>query len=227
MVNKETIKKLVSNLKITSKDVILEIGPGTGNLTKDLYKKSKKLILVEKDKKFVSDLKKSFPQAQIINGDIILIKIPEFTKLISNLPYNICEPFFWRLPRLNFKTAVFTIPVSFANLLQTDYTPLGLLTKAIFNIKIIVYINRSDFEPIPRTDSCIIKLTKKKTKSKLKELFLQSDKKLKNSLLNLLTKKGLTKNQARRKIMFLPNNILNKKPQNLTYDQIKKIENII
>ena len=50
MINQELIKGIVKLLKITPRDIILEIGPGTGNLTNELYKKTKKLILIKRAK---------------------------------------------------------------------------------------------------------------------------------------------------------------------------------
>ena len=67
------LRKVVENGNISENDIVIEIGPGTGNLTeKILDKNPKHLIVVEKDKELCSILKKKFDnKIQIINNDIL------------------------------------------------------------------------------------------------------------------------------------------------------------
>jgi len=226
MIDKELIKKIVKTTNIEPTDIILEIGPGTGNLTKEIIKKTKKLILIEKDNKFLKILKTQFPKTKIIIENALESELPTFTKLISNLPYNICEPLIWKLTKIKFKTAILTTPKIFAERLNKN-TKLGLLTNSFFNVEIIETINKSSFKPQPKIKSVLIKLTKHNKKSTLKTVFLQRDKKIKNILINILTKKGLTKNQARTKIMFIPPSILENKIQKLSESKFKIIKKVI
>ena len=73
LVNNEILSQIVDLGEIKSNDIVLEVGPGTGNLTeKILIKKPKKLVLVEKDKNLSTYLKKKFNNnAEIINDDIL------------------------------------------------------------------------------------------------------------------------------------------------------------
>ena len=96
LIDKNIIKKILSSTDIRNKNVV-EIGPGTGNLTKEIIKlKPKKLLLIEKDKNLYSKLQKSFASdksIQTINSDILKFNLKdlEFDKftVFGNLPYNI------------------------------------------------------------------------------------------------------------------------------------------
>ena len=93
--NSDILFKIVDNGDIKSTDTILEIGPGTGNLTRQLLiKKPKKLIVIEKDSILCEKLNKEYGnKIQIINDDILnyfeKIKIDFPLKVFGNLPYNI------------------------------------------------------------------------------------------------------------------------------------------
>ena len=94
LINQNILKKIVSLIKLKGKS-ILEIGPGTGNLTSYILKNNpKKLIVVEKDKFLVNHLKKKFESKLIIiNDDILNInekKLHDERLIVfGNLPYNI------------------------------------------------------------------------------------------------------------------------------------------
>ena len=94
LIDKNIIDKIVNTIKIENK-YILEIGPGTGNLTSSILKKKpEKFYVIEKDDKLASDLKQKFKDKIIvINDDILKIDENQISdqKLIvfGNLPYNI------------------------------------------------------------------------------------------------------------------------------------------
>ena len=103
MIDKELIKRIISYGSLGKEDVVLEIGSGTGNLTKELCKKCK-VIAVEIDSELVKLLKeKKLKNVEIIEGNILkLLGKLEFNKIVSNLPYNICEPLLNKLLNINF-----------------------------------------------------------------------------------------------------------------------------
>ena len=94
LIDQNILKKIVSLIKIEDK-FVLEIGPGTGNLTSHILENNpKKLIVVEKDKFLVNDLKKKFEnKIIIINNDILKINEKKLYNerliVFGNLPYNI------------------------------------------------------------------------------------------------------------------------------------------
>ena len=94
LIDQNIIEK-ITNLKDISNSVILEVGPGTGNLTQSILKKKpKKIYVVEKDNKLSLELDKKFQEKiKIINDDILKVneKNIDNEKIIvfGNLPYNI------------------------------------------------------------------------------------------------------------------------------------------
>jgi len=79
LIDKQIIKKVIRTANLHSKDIVLEIGPGTGALTQEIAKKAKKIIAVEKDPKMVEILKESlkdFKNVKIINADILNYPLP-------------------------------------------------------------------------------------------------------------------------------------------------------
>ena len=95
LVDKNIIKLIVDSGKIGVEDTVLEIGPGTGNLTSELIlKKPKKIIVIEKDKLLSKKLLNDFGNSiEIINDDILEIEEEKLSKkkmiFFGNLPYNI------------------------------------------------------------------------------------------------------------------------------------------
>ena len=89
------INKIVDIGDINAKDDILEVGPGTGNLTREIIKKKpKKIFLIEKDKLLYRNLKKEFKnKINIFNEDILKINEKNLSDkkltVFGNLPYNI------------------------------------------------------------------------------------------------------------------------------------------
>ena len=100
LINKDILSEIINTADLTKNDIVLEIGPGLGILTKELAKKAKKVIAIEKDEKLVKILKKElahFKNIKIIEGDILKLpvtsyQLPVTYKLVANLPYYITSP---------------------------------------------------------------------------------------------------------------------------------------
>ena len=94
LIDKNIIEKIIDSVEIEGKS-ILEIGPGTGNLTKNiLEKKPKKLIVIEKDCELAKLLNKDFGEKiKIINDDVLKVDENKLDSnvltVFGNLPYNI------------------------------------------------------------------------------------------------------------------------------------------
>ena len=76
LINEDTLKKIIKAADLNKNDIILEVGPGLGVLTKELIKNSKKVITVEKDKQMIEVLKqelKDYKNIEIIHGDVLEI----------------------------------------------------------------------------------------------------------------------------------------------------------
>lgn len=163
LMNKEILERILSYAELTSDDVVLEVGCGTGNLTKVLLSKAK-VIGIEKDTKLAKMLEERF-RGEIANGRFFLIKgdalkieFPKFTKFVSNIPYEISSPLIFKLLKHDFKVAVLMLQREFAERLVGEDSRLGVITKAYCRAKLLENVGRENFKPMPKVDSAIVKL---------------------------------------------------------------------
>ena len=238
-INEELINRLVEYAEISNKDVVLEIGGGTGNLTEKLIEKAKNLTVVEIDKELVEILKQKFSKKEnikIVEGNILDIEIPGFNKNVSSLPYNICEPLLWKLIRLNFDLLVFVIPKGFYEILnakenEEKYSKVSLMVKYFFGLEFKEVVKAEDFYPKPKVESVVVvmkpkKLEENKVNFIIKELFLQYDKKLKNALREAFVKYNKNTKQEAKEIidkLNLNEKILSEKVSHLSLESFKEL----
>ena len=171
------LKKIVDIGKISKEDTILEIGPGTGNLTNELIKKKpKELFVVEKDNNLSKFLLKRFGnQIKIVNEDILTcyknFNYEKPIKVFGNLPYNISTKIltsFIKIEDLNkkFKKFVFIFQKEVADRIiaeenSKDYGRLSILTSWKLSSQKILDIDPKYFSPKPKVWSSLILLEPK------------------------------------------------------------------
>ena len=183
LVDKNVINKIVNCIVINCENEILEIGPGTGNLTECiLSKKPKKVFLVEKDKELSKYLLDKFKnKVQIFNQDILKFSNNKLfsnqTIIFGNLPYNISSQilikFIFNVNNFKFKNLVFMFQKELADRIiakvnTSEYGRLTILTNWKFNVKKEFDINPSSFFPKPKIKSSLLTFTKKDKIFKLK-----------------------------------------------------------
>ncbi len=229
MVDEKLASRIVDYANLSTKDRVLEVGPGKGALTKYLVKKSK-VTAVEIDKELCKELKNlKLKNLKIVNANALEFD-REFDVVVSNLPYNICEPYFNRLIKKDFKRGVFCVPVSFANRLVKEKSLLSLVIPLFFKIKILEFVPKSVFSPPPKTDSAIIYIEKREHNTDknnvIREIYLQSDKKLENAIQEAYIRiLNLSKKQSKEKTSNLK--FLEKRVYMLNYDEWKELIKII
>ncbi len=248
LIDDKILEKIVDVIDIKDK-TILEIGPGTGNLTSFILKKKpKKFFVVEKDERLISSLKKKFlNQIEIINDDILKINEKKFSKdkliVYGNLPYNISTQilckwiinlddnnFWFQNLILMFQKEVAERII--ANVNTSNYGRLSILAKWKLDIKRICDINPSSFSPKPKIESSLLFFTPKKKFFKINKpknielitrLFFNHRRKMIKKPFNQLFK-GNT--EIQKKLMLN----LNLRPQNLDfatyYNLAKEYENL-
>lgn len=97
------IQSIVEKAAIRPTDVVLEIGPGTGNMTIKILEKAKKVIACEIDPRMVAELQKRVQgsayqsKLQIVLGDVLKSDLPFFDLCIANIPYQISSPLIFKL----------------------------------------------------------------------------------------------------------------------------------
>ncbi len=212
LINKEVIARLIEAAQINDEDLVLEIGAGEGNITKELCAKSKFVVAVEKDVKCIETLKLlKIENLQIIEGDFLDVKIPPWNKIVANPPFNILEPLMYYLSRRIFDCVVLIVGEDFANELMNDsQTRVSIFSKSYFQVEFVEQLSKTDFQPSPKTGTAIIKIIpKSKDSLNKKELFFreffdQRDKTIKNSFIESCTRVlKLTQRQAREKFVQL------------------------
>tara|TARA_X000000950_G_scaffold210107_1_gene252656 strand:+ start:4374 stop:5159 length:786 start_codon:yes stop_codon:yes gene_type:complete len=181
--DKNIIIKIINASEISSNDEVLEVGPGTGNLTKFIIsQKPKKLYVIEKDENLVNDLRKEYlNKINIINKDIL--KIPyEFYSgkkflVLGNLPYNISTKILsnWCLNnKLNVSKMILMFQKEVAERIlaevnSKEYSRITILSKWKFDIKKIIDVKPNSFFPKPRVHSTVLKFTPKKNIYEIKD----------------------------------------------------------
>jgi len=184
LIDREVLEKIVSITDITNKNV-LEIGPGSGNLTTYILKqKPKKLYVVEKDDDLAILLKEKFDtEIEIINDDILRVSEDKISdqklSVFGNLPYNISTEilskwilnigsnFWFESLVLMFQKEVADRIISEFN--NSKYGRLSILSSWKLNVKKIIDIKPQSFSPRPKIDSSLLLFTPKENFFELKD----------------------------------------------------------
>jgi len=168
LIDKNILQKIIKNADISKDDTILEIGSGLGTLTKELAELAKKVITIEKDKKLAEILKeilKDYENIEIVNEDILKCKLNlNNYKIVANIPYYLTS----HLIKMFLESD--NPPQEMLLLVQKEVAQricikpprMNLLSVSVqfyANPKIISYISKNCFWPLPKVDSAIIKIS--------------------------------------------------------------------
>lgn len=161
-----------ANLKPT--DVVLEVGPGTGNLTVRILEKAKKVIAVELDPRMAAEVTKRVQgrpeqkRLEVLLGDVIKTTLPAFDVCISNTPYQISSPLVFKLLALPNppRTSILMFQREFALRLTArpgDALYCRLSVNAQFWAKIthIMKVGKNNFKPPPQVESSVVRIEPK------------------------------------------------------------------
>jgi len=164
----DIIERNVERAELSDSDIVLEVGPGLGVLTDALSKRAGKVYAIEKDPRLVEILQREYQwnNVEIIHGDALKVPFPEFTKIVSNLPYQISSPITFRFLEHEFERAVLIYQLEFAQRLvarpgDKNYSRLSLMILATAEAEIVERIGRGAFWPKPQVDSAVVVLLPK------------------------------------------------------------------
>jgi 16S rRNA (adenine1518-N6/adenine1519-N6)-dimethyltransferase len=148
---------------LTKDDIVLEVGPGEGVLTKRLLPRVAKLVCVEIDPELAEGIARDFPAVELVRGDAVQVPWPRFDACVSNLPYQISSPFLFRLLSCEFRVAVLLVQKEFADRLvakprTSDYGRLSVNAQRRAAIELLAKVPPGAFDPPPRVDSALVKI---------------------------------------------------------------------
>ncbi len=240
LIDDKILNQIVNCVKIENKNV-LEIGPGTGNLTKYiLNKKPKKITVIEKDNNLTINLKNKFKEnLNIINNDVLNINESSLFKeraiVFGNLPYNISTEILskWIINLKNdfwFESLVLMFQKEVADRIiannnNSNYGRLSILANWKLIIKKICDIKPSSFDPKPKIDSSLLiftprenfyKLRNPKNLEKITRVFFNNRRKMIKKPFNQIFNGDL-------RILKKLKIDLNLRPQNLNFETYYKL----
>ena len=162
------LRRIIQIAQLSKEDLIVEIGPGLGRLTKMLAERVKNVIAIELDERLFEELKiqlTDYNNVELVHGDALKYpyeNLPEF-KVVANIPYYITTPLIFRLldTRKNLKSMTLTIQKEVAERIVAasggkDYGVLSVMVQYYTEPNLKFIIPRGAFRPVPKIDSALV-----------------------------------------------------------------------
>ncbi len=257
LINEQVIHEIVNCSQITKQDLVIEIGPGLGTLTKYLLEKAKKVICIELDNKMLKILEDRFSlynNFQIINNDILKVDLNNIireekennnitnVKVVANLPYYITTPIIMKLleEELDLESITVMIQKEVAERLIAipGQKNTGAITYSVYyyaTSQDVLEVSKNSFIPEPEVTSKVIKLNirkepivRPKDKEKMFKIIKNAFMQKRKTLLNSLTNNKIFENKQQGiEILKKLNLKENIRPEELTIEEFEKISNIL
>lgn len=257
LINEEVVKNIVGCSNIEKEDLVIEIGPGLGTLTKYLLEKAGKVICIELDTKMLQILEDRFSlynNFELINNDVLKVDLKNIikkekeeykiknVKIVANLPYYITTPIIMKLLEEELELESITVMIQKEVADRLIATPgeknTGAITYSVYyyaDSEAIMEVPNSSFIPEPEVTSKVIKLNirkepavKPKDKEKMFKIIKYAFMQKRKTLLNSLTNNGVFKNKTQGTEILNSLGIKeNVRPKELTLEQFEKISNIL
>lgn len=181
LIVENVVESIVNSANITKEDLVIEIGPGLGTLTKELLKKAGKVICIELDEKMIKILQDRFENLEVINNDVLKVDLNSLineercktsiqsAKIVANLPYYITTPIIMKLleEKLNIESITVMIQKEVADRLVSlpGEKLSGAITYSVYyyaTAEKILEVPNNSFIPEPEVTSEVIKLNLRK-----------------------------------------------------------------
>lgn len=257
LINEEVVNKIVDCSDITKEDLVIEIGPGLGTLTKYLLEKAGKVICIELDKKMLRILNDRFSlydNFEIINNDVLKVDLKGLinkekeqgiiknVKIVANLPYYITTPIIMKLleEQLELESITVMIQKEVADRLIAipGQKNTGAITYTVFyysEAEGIMEVPNSSFIPEPEVTSKVIKLKIRKSidfgikdKDKLFKVIKFAFMQKRKTLINSLCNAKIFENKKQAESILNSLNLsINVRPEELKFEDFVNISNIL
>lgn len=253
LIDDSILMSIVESANVTAGDVIIEIGPGLGNLTHYILEKNVRVIAFEIDNDMIGILNERFcdnTNLEIVNKDILKVDLGEYimnkrVKIIANLPYYITTPIIFKLLeyRQNIDSITIMIQKEVAERIVSaprskEYGVLTINTNYMADVRKIFDVPNTSFIPAPNVTSSVIQIAPNEEKEQkldikneevfkelVKKAFSARRKKLSNSLYNTGIY-GMTKQDIDSMIEKVGLNP-NCRAEEVSIDEYVKMSNII
>jgi 16S rRNA (adenine1518-N6/adenine1519-N6)-dimethyltransferase len=236
-------RKIIASVNPQPLDVVLEIGPGEGALTKYLDGKVDHLVVVDVDKRVVDHLKDVAPGVTAMHEDILRVDLAALShihgkplRVVGNIPYNITSPILFHLLSHRFAVSDATLMVQrevaerlVAQCGTKDYGILSVFFQLFTSVELLFNVSRNAFYPKPDVTSSVIQFTmlsqpavhvadERFFRSMIRSVFGKRRKMLRSSLKYFCDEWGLA----------LPDNEdLTKRPEDLSIGALAELSNVL
>jgi 18S rRNA (adenine1779-N6/adenine1780-N6)-dimethyltransferase len=169
--NPAVITAIIDKAGVKPTDTVLEIGPGTGNMTMPLLQRAKNVVALEYDSRMVREVLKRVEQTeyskklQVIQGDAVKTAWPFFDLMVANLPYQISSLVVFKLlsHRPMFRCAVLMFQEEFALRLtarpgEALYCRLSVNTQLLAKVDQLLKVGKHNFRPPPKVESRVVRI---------------------------------------------------------------------
>jgi len=178
LIDESVLHSIVSAAELAREDIVVEVGPGLGVLTKELAEKVKRVIAVEADVKLVSALReivRAFPNVSVVNSDILQTN-PDYLltasgielskssyKVVANIPYYITSPILRHFLEASPKPSLMVVMVQkeVGEAIVAQPGEMGILAVSVQlygKPTIVDYVAAQSFYPPPKVDSAILQI---------------------------------------------------------------------
>ena len=253
LINEEVVKNIVGCSNIEKEDLVIEIGPGLGTLTKCLLEKAGKVICIELDTKMLQILEDRFSlynNFELINNDVLKVDLKSIiekekaegkiknVKIVANLPYYITTQIIMKLLEEELELESITVMIQKEVADRLIAVPgqknTGAITYSVYyyaSSEAIMEVPNSSFIPEPEVTSKVIKLNIRKEpivtpndKEKMFKTIKYAFMQKRKTLLNSLTNNGVFENKQKGTEILNSLEIKeNVRPEELTLEQFKEI----
>ena len=256
LINDSVVNKIVESAEITKNDLVIEIGPGLGNLTEFLLEKAGNVIAIELDQRMLEILNDRFSlydNFEIINEDVLKVNLNELisknknseienAKIVANLPYYITTPIIMKLleEKLDIETITVMVQKEVADrLIAIPGEKLsGAITYSVYyyaTSENVTIVENNSFIPEPEVDSEVIKLSIRKNppvelldENQFFKTVKASFMQRRKTLINALVNGGILKNKQDAKKLFDDLNMdYNTRGESLSIEKFAEISNYI
>ncbi|MEY2865509.1 MAG: 16S rRNA (adenine(1518)-N(6)/adenine(1519)-N(6))-dimethyltransferase RsmA [Candidatus Methylopumilus sp.] len=164
------INAIIQSINPVPDDLLIEIGPGLGALTKPLLEKTNHLLAIEVDRDIVAWMENEYSKKNItvFNEDILNFNFDQFdqkVRIVGNLPYNISTPILFKcidnitnIKDLHFMLQKEVVDRMIAVPSSSEYGRLSVMLQYYFVMEHLVHVPKESFDPEPKVESSFVRL---------------------------------------------------------------------